>query len=127
GDITDNISTASQFDALRRDIAIDRALNHDLTGVDRGADFPIRANREYLLAQRNAAFYLSVDVQIFSAGDLAFDLDTLADACLVELCPTRRVHRLSARGVAGRSSCTAALLLLLTRLPHDGSCKRKVT
>ena len=53
------------------DVAVDPAMNYDFLRCDVRANAPVGANREAVIVQFDAAFYFSVNKQIFTAGKFA--------------------------------------------------------
>ena len=61
-----------QFNTLFTiDIAVDSPVNNDFLGIDVCSNPPIRTNSEVVFEQLDAAFYLSIDVKVFTAGKFA--------------------------------------------------------
>src|SRR5258708_1554429 len=61
------------------DIALQFALDSHSLSVDVGFYLPVGANRQVVAAQFDGAFDLSVDVEVFTAGQFTLDDDRLAD------------------------------------------------
>jgi len=77
------------------DIAVDSTVNHNFLGSDVRADASIWTNGEVVIVQLNAAFYLSVNVQVFTAGKFALHHDGFANMGYIGttlLAGSKRVH-----------------------------------
>ena len=55
------------------DITVQLALNDHATSIDVGVYLAVRPDREAIPAQFDAAFYLAVHIQIFTAGKFTLD------------------------------------------------------
>jgi len=60
-------------------IADDFSVGDDVTGVNFGSELSIGADREFAAFQGNRSVHDAVDLQIFSAGDVAFDSNACAE------------------------------------------------
>jgi len=54
-------------------------VNHYLLGIYVRANASVRTNCEVMLVQFDATFYLSINIQIFAAGELALHYHGFAD------------------------------------------------
>jgi len=96
GNIARKHSRLPELDAIcADDVAIDSAVNHHFLGIDVRANASVWTNREVMIVQFDAALYFPVDIQIFTAGELALYYDGFADMrhiCTTLLAGSIRVH-----------------------------------
>src|SRR5262249_14962967 len=79
-DVTHHDGRLAQFNAIAdMQVSLELSLDDDALGIDIGLHLPVRADRQVISLQQNAAFDLAVEIQVLAAGKLSLDDDGLAD------------------------------------------------
>jgi hypothetical protein len=81
GNVADNRAIRLDVDAVARmDVPHHFAKNHHFCCVNLGMDLSAGANGQCMAAERDWAIHFAIDLQVFRAGDMTFDLKARTQA-----------------------------------------------
>jgi len=118
----------AQFDPVARlNVSIKLALHDDALRFNGGFDLPVGADRQVVVLERDGAFDLSIDVQVFAAAQFALDNDRLTN--LRQICRYWSTHGIFSLGTdhhttenAGKAAANGHFALIdYTQLPQPAA------
>src|SRR6185437_6052408 len=89
------------------DVAFYLAQDHNFLGIDVGLDLAVAANRNAIAGQIDGAFYASVDIKRFRAGNFALDDERFPDRGLLGVVENGIARRRDRRWLARLSGGSA--------------------
>src|SRR5712664_2196955 len=94
GNITDDLAILLDVHAATgEDVADDFAVDDHIASVNFGMELSRRAYGEFMSVERDGAVYLTVDLQVFFAGDMPLDLQACAQTRRLACAGTAQARR----------------------------------